>query len=198
MAVENGRVKVSPVEGVLSARAGAMVGDVVIRLDGASSGLARSEVIEGMRGMVGSRAELTIRKGEVGPTAIAVIREPIRMHALLQVRADGSHLTVEAIGGRQVYEFQRSKPSPVMPLSETEFYVDGRYHTRIAFTRNTAGKVSNAVPNPERWEQKGKRIDCNCRVQWSGATTLRRTRTWRGGEASDPNEPAAERGTCNG
>lgn len=79
--------------------------------------------------------------------------------ALLQVRADGGHLTVEAIGGRQVYEFQRSKLLPVMPLSETEFYVDGRYHTRIAFTRYAAGNVSGAVLNPGRWNQKGRRIN---------------------------------------
>jgi hypothetical protein len=113
-----------------------------------------------MRGVAGSRAELTIiRKGEVRPTTIAVVREPIRTRTLLQVRADGGHLAVEAIGGRQVYEFQRSKPLPVMPLSETEFYVDGRYHTRIAFTRDAAGNVSGAVLNPGRWEQKGRRVN---------------------------------------
>jgi hypothetical protein len=41
----------------------------------------------------------------------------------------------------------------------TEFYVDGRYHTRIAFMKDSAGKVSGAVLNPGRWEQKGIRID---------------------------------------
>jgi L-aminopeptidase/D-esterase-like protein len=160
LAIEDGRVKVSPIEGAPAARAGVMVGDVVIRLNGAPlQGLALSEVIDRMRGAVGSRAELTIiRKGEIGPATIAVIREPIRRRALLQVRVDDDHLTVEAIGGRQVYEFQRLKPLPVMPLSETEFYVDGRYHTRIAFTHDAAGKVSGAVLNPGRWEQKGRRI----------------------------------------
>jgi len=133
----------------------------VIRLDGAPlEGLALSEVIDRMRGAAGSRVELTIvRNGAAGPTGITVIREPIRTRALLQVRADGAYLTVEAIGGRQVYEFQRLKPLPVVPLSETEFYVDGRYHTRIAFTHDAAGKVPGAVLNPGRWEQKGGRIN---------------------------------------
>jgi hypothetical protein len=37
--------------------------------------------------------------------------------------------------------------------------VDGRYHTRISFTKDAAGKVSGAVLNPGRWEQRGVRID---------------------------------------
>jgi hypothetical protein len=75
------------------------------------------------------------------------------------VRVEGDHLAVEAVGGRQVYEFERAKPRAVIALSETEFYVDGRYHTRIAFTRDAAGKVSGAILNPGRWQQKGGRID---------------------------------------
>jgi hypothetical protein len=47
----------------------------------------------------------------------------------------------------------------VMAASEREFYVDGGDHTRIAFVRDQAGKVSGAVLNPGQWEQKGVRID---------------------------------------
>jgi hypothetical protein len=47
----------------------------------------------------------------------------------------------------------------VLPLSDTEFYADGRSGTRIAFTVDAAGKVSGAVLNPGRWEQKGVKVD---------------------------------------
>jgi L-aminopeptidase/D-esterase-like protein len=161
IAVEDGLVKVSPTEGTPAARAGVKVGDVVTRADGAPlQGLTLGEVIDKLRGPAGSRVELTvIHKGEAAPITIPVIRESIRLRALLRVRVEGDHLAVEAVGGRQVYEFERAKPRPVIALSETEFYVDGRYHTRIAFTRDAAGKVSGAILNPGRWQQQGGRID---------------------------------------
>jgi L-aminopeptidase/D-esterase-like protein len=161
IAIEDGGVNVSPREGEPASRAGVIVGDVVTRVDGVPlQGLALGQVVDRLRGPAGSRAELTIvRKGEAWPMTIAVTREPIRPRALLQVQAEGRQLIVEAVGGRQVYEFQRAKPLPVIPLSESEFYVDGRYHTRIAFTRDAAGKVFSAVLNPGRWEQKGRRVN---------------------------------------
>jgi hypothetical protein len=70
------------------------------------------------------------------------------------VRVEGSSLSVEAIGGRRIYEFEGSKPLIVIPLSGTAFYVDGRYHMRIAFMKDSAGKVSGAILNPGRWEQQ--------------------------------------------
>jgi hypothetical protein len=113
-----------------------------------------------MRGPSGSKAELTItRKGQDRPIDITIVREPIRLRSLLRVRVQGDGLVVEAIGGRQVFEFQRAKPLVVIPYSGTEFYVDGRYHTRIAFTEDSTGKVSGAVLNPGRWQQKGVKID---------------------------------------
>jgi hypothetical protein len=44
-------------------------------------------------------------------------------------------------------------------MAEAEFHVEGRYHTRIAFTKDpTTGKVSGAVLNPGRWQQKGVKV----------------------------------------
>jgi hypothetical protein len=73
------------------------------------------------------------------------------------VQGDG--LVVEANGGRQVFEFQRGKPLAIIPYSDTEFFLDGRYHARIAFTKDATGNVSGAILNPGRWQQKGQRID---------------------------------------
>ena len=64
---------------------------------------------------------------------------------------------VEAVGGGQVFESEPSKPTIVTPLSDTEFYVSGQYHTRIAFTKDATGKVVGAILNPGRWEQRGVR-----------------------------------------
>jgi PDZ domain len=160
VAVEGGIVKVSPIEGAPAARAGVMAGDIVTRLDGASlQGIAIGQVLDKMRGPPGSTATLTItRTGRDLPIDIKVIRAQVRPRSLLRVRVEGGSLSVEAIGGRQVFEFQRGKPVTVIALSDSEFYVDDRYHTRIAFTRDAGGKISGAILNPGRWEQKGVRI----------------------------------------
>jgi L-aminopeptidase/D-esterase-like protein len=161
VAIENGLAKVTPIDGGPAARAGVAAGDVVTRLDGAPLwGLSLNQVLDRMRGPTDSRAELTItRRSEDRPIDMAIVREPIRLRSLLRVRHEGQSLSVEAIGGRQVFEFVRGKPLAVIPLSSTEFYVDGRYRTRIAFVRDAAGRVSGAVLNPGPWEQSGVRTD---------------------------------------
>ena len=158
--LQDGGAKVAPTDGGPAARAGVMAGDVVTAVDGASiQGLTLNQVLGRMRGPTGSRAELTVaRKDQDRPVSIMVVREPVRLRSLLRVGVQGSGLMVEAVGGRQVFEFQRAKPSVVIPMSDTEFYVAGRYHTRIAFTRNASGTVSGAILNPGRWEQRGLKV----------------------------------------
>jgi L-aminopeptidase/D-esterase-like protein len=78
--------------------------------------------------------------------------------ALIDVRLDDGKLAVRSIGDSAVFEFAKDKATAVAPLAESEFYVDGRYHTRIAFTKDPSGKVVGAVLNPGRWEQKGARL----------------------------------------
>jgi hypothetical protein len=159
--IEDGRVKVSPLEGLPAARAGVLAGDTVTHVNAAPlKGLSLNSVLDRMRGAPGSTAILTIvRSGADQPVDIAVVREPIGLRALLRVKAESGSLSVEAIGGRRVFDFDRSRPIPVLPLSNTEFYADARSATRIAFTVDAAGKVSGAVLNPGRWEQKGVKID---------------------------------------
>lgn len=78
-------------------------------------------------------------------------------HAWLRVTDDHERLMVLALGA-SVFAFDRSKPVAVVPASDTEFYVPGRYPTRIAF-RVVDGKVAGAVLNPGLWEQTGTRIE---------------------------------------
>ena len=88
---------------------------------------------------------------------ITVVREAVK--TVLQVRVEDGRLVIEAIGGRHLFEFEMGKPIGVVPLSDSAFYVDGRYHTQIAFTKDALGRVSGAILNPGSWEQKGVRVD---------------------------------------
>jgi L-aminopeptidase/D-esterase-like protein len=158
--IEDGQVKVTPIAGLSGARAGILVDDIVTRLDGAQlKGLPINSVIGRMRGPPGSKAVLTIvHNGQDQPIDIPVVREMVSLRVQLRVKPESGSLLVEAIG-RRLFGFQGSTPTPVLPLSDTEFYADGRSATRIAFTVDAAGKVSGAVLNPGRWEQKGVKID---------------------------------------
>jgi L-aminopeptidase/D-esterase-like protein len=160
VSIEDGQVKVAPIEGLSAARAGVLTGDVVTRLNGAPlKGSSLNSVVGKMRGPPGSKAVLTIvRNGQDQPTEITVVREKVSPRPLLRVKAEGEGLSVEAVGWRRVFDFER-KPAPIIPLSNAEFYVDGRSATRIAFIIDPAGKVSGAVLNPGHWQQKGVKID---------------------------------------
>jgi L-aminopeptidase/D-esterase-like protein len=159
--VEDGQFKVAPIEGLPAARAGILAGDTATHLNGAPlKGSSLNSVVEKMRGPPGTRAVLTIvRNGQDQPIEITVVREKLALRALLRVKVEGAALSVEAFGGRRVFDFEGGKPASVIPLSNTEFYVDGRFATRIVFTTDPTGKVSGAVLNPGRWEQGGVKID---------------------------------------
>lgn len=161
VAVENGLPKVVPVVGGPATAAGVLADDIVTELDDSPlQGLTLGQVIAKMRGSTGSRAELTInRAGQDGPTHAVVVRGPIRLRSLLKVHLQGSGLLVEAVGGQRVFEFQSAKLTAVAPVSDTEFVSVGRYRTRIAFNTDATGRVSGAVLNPGRWEQKGSKVE---------------------------------------
>ncbi|MBV8699041.1 MAG: P1 family peptidase, partial [Bradyrhizobium sp.] len=153
--LEDGQFKLAPIEGLPAARAGILAGDVVTQLNGeALKGSSLNSVAGKLRGPPGSAVVLTIaRNGQDQPIDITVVRERLSLRALLRVKVEGDGLSVEAIGGRRVFDFENSKPATLIPLSNTEFYTDGRYATRMVFGRDLAGKVTGAILNPGRWEQ---------------------------------------------
>jgi L-aminopeptidase/D-esterase-like protein len=77
-------------------------------------------------------------------------------HARLKVEADNGTLTVTAQRGK-VFEFPVGEPVPVIPVSETEFMVRGRYQTRLSFTLGADGQATGATLNPGPWAQAGRR-----------------------------------------
>jgi CubicO group peptidase (beta-lactamase class C family) len=145
-----------------AAKAGIKTGDLITDIDGAPvKGLKIDRIIGKLRGVANSQVRLKIsRAGVDDPIELAITRAIIRVPAVeLQVRVDAGKLVVEETGPWPVLDFEKGKPMVVTAASDNEFYVDGGDHTRIAFVRDQAGKVSGAVLNPGQWEQKGVRIE---------------------------------------
>jgi hypothetical protein len=63
-----------------------------------------------------------------------------------------------ATGRWSVLDFEKDKPVPVTTTSATEFRFDGGDHTRLAFVRDTTGKVSGVVLNPGPWEIRAAKV----------------------------------------
>ena len=62
---------------------------------------------------------------------------------------------IPVVGGWSILDFDRGRPTPVAARSKDEFAVESGDHTRIAFTRDAAGKINGAVLNPGPFEQRG-------------------------------------------
>ena len=56
-------------------------------------------------------------------------------------------------------DFEKGAPTTVVPLSSSEFLVDGGDHTRLAFLQDGAGKATSLVLNPGPWQIAGQRIN---------------------------------------
>ena len=79
--MEGGYVKVvSPIDDTPAARAGLQPNDLIIALDGKSvRGMALADAVERMRGKVGEKLVLTIRRGDEAPFDVDVVRDVIKV-----------------------------------------------------------------------------------------------------------------------
>jgi hypothetical protein len=94
------------------------------------------------------------------PLQVTVMRKAIHGPTVkLQVRLEAGKLMIESTRGWPILDFEQRKPVAVAAMSSTEFHVDNAEHTRIAFVRGSAGKVSGAVLNPGPRQQSGVRLD---------------------------------------
>ena len=145
-----------------AAQAGIAKGDVITDIDDAPlGGTTIDQVIGKLRGRPGSRLRLKIsRAGQESPIEATLTRVPVYVPGVeLEVRVDGGKLIAEAIGRWPVLDFEKGKSVTLMPASESEFFVDGGDHTRIAFARDAEGKISRTVLNPGPWQLDGVRVD---------------------------------------
>jgi len=59
--------------------------------------------------------------------------------------------------GVSFFDLASDAATALVPMSHTDFYVNGRYKTRLSFTVDDGGKVKSV--NPGRSQQVGTRID---------------------------------------
>jgi CubicO group peptidase (beta-lactamase class C family) len=145
-------------EGGPAANAGIMAGDLITAIgDRSIKGLTLEAAFGRMSGPVYTTITFKlIREPRSDPVVVSFAREPVPARSVvLDVRVADGKLVVEATGAWSILDFDRSKPTPVTARSHDEFEVASGDHTRIAFTRDTAGKVSGAVLDPGPWELRG-------------------------------------------
>jgi hypothetical protein len=148
---------IKPADAGPAARAGVMAGDLITAIDDASiEGLTLEAAFRRISGPVNATIKLKItRQAQNDPLVVAFAREAVPLRSVqLQIRVADGKLVVKATGW-SILDFDKGQPTPVAVLSRDEFYVESGDHTRIAFIRDTAGKVNGAVLNPGPWEQRG-------------------------------------------
>jgi hypothetical protein len=150
-----------PSPGGPATRAGVTAGDLVTELDGTPlKGLALDDVLARLRGPANTPIRMKIvHKGRANASDLSVMRAARRASAVqLQVRIAPGGLVAEATGAWPILEFEKGKATPLVATSGSEFTVDDDDHTRIAFVRDAAGKVTELILNPGPWEQKAAMI----------------------------------------
>ena len=55
------------------------------------------------------------------------------------------------------FDLGKDEKTKLVPLSDSDFYIAGRYATRLSFVRDSSGQVTGAIVNPGPWQQAGTR-----------------------------------------
>ncbi|UGY15000.1 serine hydrolase [Bradyrhizobium septentrionale] len=140
-----------------AAKAGVVAGDLITELDGTPL-MRRSlgDVLARLRGQADTAIRMKIvHKGQDGASELSVVRAARSVDTVqLQLRVEQGKLVAEAVGAWPILAFEKGKATPLVATSNNEFTVEDEDHTRIAFVRDAAGKVSGLILNPGPWEQK--------------------------------------------
>jgi hypothetical protein len=146
-----------PDPGGSAAKAGVTAGDLITELDYSPlKGLALADVLARLRGPADTTIKMKIvHRGQDGASDLSVVRAARRVNTVqLRLRVEQGRLVAEAAGAWPILEFENGKATPLVATSGNEFSVDDDDHTRIAFVRDVAGKVSGLILNAGPWEQK--------------------------------------------
>ncbi len=76
-------------------------------------------------------------------------------HKVLAVWVQDGKLMLRMVGDR-LFDLN-SHGAALHAASETEFYLDSRYHSRLAFTVGADGQATGVTLNPGRWAEQGAR-----------------------------------------
>jgi CubicO group peptidase (beta-lactamase class C family) len=150
-----------PAPGGPATKAGVTAGDLITELDDAPlKGLSLADVLAKLRGPANTTIKMKIvHKGQDSASDLSVVRAARRVNAVqLRLRVEQGKLVAEATGAWPILEFEKGKATPLVATSSSEFTGDGEDHTRIAFVRDAAGKVSGLILNPGPREQKAAMI----------------------------------------
>ena len=149
---------IKPADAGPAARAGVLAGDLITAIgDKSIGGLTLEAALGRISGPVNAAIKLRIiRQKQTDPLVVSFAREAVPLRSVqLQIRVADGKLVVKATGGWSILDFDRGQPIPVAVRSTDEFSVESGDHTRIAFSRDAAGKVNGAVLNPGPFEQRG-------------------------------------------
>jgi len=98
---------------------------------------------------------------EVAPDKLEGLAGRYRMgpSEVLVIERDDNALKVH-LEGSAFFDLRRA-PAVLHAISETEFRLESRYATHVAFSLGADGKATGVTVNPGRWAQKGARIADN-------------------------------------
>ncbi|MCE1241481.1 MAG: S41 family peptidase [Azonexaceae bacterium] len=139
--MEDGLVKVvSPIEDTPAFRAGVKAGDLIFKLDETPvKGLTLSDAVKKMRGKPKTPIKLTIlRKGEVKPLEITLIREVIKVQSVK------SKLTEPGYGWIRITQFQENTIGD-LARHLGKLYKDGDLKGLVLDLRNDPGGLLNGA-----------------------------------------------------
>jgi len=77
-------------------------------------------------------------------------------HAMMSIDLADGNLRA-TLNGMRFFDLGAS-PATLHATSETEFHLDSRYGTRLAFTFGSDGKAVRLTVNPGQWAQRGERV----------------------------------------
>lgn len=151
-----------PDPGSPAIKAGIITGDLVTELDGVPlKNLTLADVLARLRGPADTPVKLkVVRHGQ--DSDLTIVRTAYRANTVqLQVRLAREGLVAEAVGVWPILAFEKGKAVPLVAASNNEFSVADDDHTRIAFVRDSAGKVSGLVLDPGPWELRAAMLAAN-------------------------------------
>ncbi len=150
-----------PDPGGPATKAGVTAGDLITELDDAPlKGLSLADVLAKLRVPANTTIKMKIvHKGQDGASDLSVVRAARRVEC---GPTSGSRRARQARrgsdGGLADPRIRERQGDAAGGDISNEFTVDDEDHTRIAFVRDAAGKVSGLILNPGPWEQKAAMI----------------------------------------
>jgi L-aminopeptidase/D-esterase-like protein len=79
-------------------------------------------------------------------------------NAVMTVTSDGGELWA-SLNKYGYFDLRKDKKTKLMALSDTDFYIAGRYATRLSFVPDSSGRMTSALVDPGPWQQTGVRND---------------------------------------